>query len=80
MLRTQSGCPPKVMSTSGNATSDATDESQGSFSTIFTASSPLASGCAFDQAAAAAKSSGKVVAISSWASSESGYSAICAVN
>ena len=58
MLRTQSGCPPNVISTSGNATSEATDGSQGSFSTIFTASSPLASGCAFDHAAAAAKSSG----------------------
>ena len=58
MFLTQSGFSPRVMSTSGKATSDATDGSQGSFSTILTASSPLASGCAFDQAVAAAKSSG----------------------
>jgi hypothetical protein len=47
-----------VISTSGKATIDATAGSQGSFSTILTASSPLASGCAFAQAVAAAKSVG----------------------
>jgi hypothetical protein len=58
MFFTHSGFSPSVMTTSGNATMEATEGSQSSFSTILTASSPLASGCAFDQAVAFANSSG----------------------
>ena len=52
MFFTQSGFSPSVITTSGNATIDATDGSESSFSTILTASSPFASGCAFDHAVA----------------------------
>ena len=79
MFFTQSGFSPSVISTSGNATNDATDGSHGSLSTILTASSPFESGCAFDHLAASANSSGYVVAMNSCDSSESGYSATCAV-
>ena len=48
MFFTQSALSPSVISTSGKATIDCTLGSQGSFSTIFTASSPFESGCAFD--------------------------------
>ncbi len=58
MFFTQSGFSPSVITTSGNATIDATDGSQFSLSTALTASSPLASGCAFDHADALANSSG----------------------
>jgi hypothetical protein len=68
---TQSGFSPIMMMTCGNATSDCTLGSHGSFATILTASSPFCSECARDHFVAPANA-GYVAAISTCESSGSG--------